>query len=118
MAHPASTEGLGAVWARTRAASAGYDRLGRRVIAFIYALLRSRPQQRGSKPQAAAPSDRPVDRAAPRNAGDVAPDKILQRRPPRDERELQRFLDHGEASARQVDRLAIDAFHTFALHVL
>jgi hypothetical protein len=33
----------------------------------------------------------------------------FQHRPPGDQRELQRFLDQGEASARQIDRMAIDA---------
>ena len=33
----------------------------------------------------------------------------FQRRPPGDQRELQRFLNHGEASTRQIDRLLIDA---------
>jgi hypothetical protein len=44
-----------------------------------------------------------------RYAQNGVPNMAFQHRPPGDQRELQRFFDQGEASARQIDRLAIDA---------
>ena len=57
----------------------------------------------------ASEADRPIEIVAMRYARNGAPNMAVQHRSPGDQREFQRFLDQGETSARQIDRLAIDA---------
>jgi len=58
---------------------------------------------------AASAADRPVEIIAVRYARNGTSDVPFQHRPPGHQRELQRLLDQGEATARQIDRPAIDA---------
>lgn len=71
-----------------------------------YALARRRRSQGRS---AASATDRPIEAVAIRYARNGSSDMPFQGQPPGDQRELQRFLDKGEASARHIDGLAIDA---------
>jgi hypothetical protein len=68
-----------------------------------------------SQPESAPLADREREALIPKDSADAPPPRALERRPPRNERELLRVLDDGKAAAGEHNAAAIRAAHLFRL---